>query len=427
MLQLVTYEGMKLMKLRIEGIREVKKINRRELKVIFIDKKSANTFLIGPTPEVMQVKAFIPMYNIRKTGIVFDIPLEYEEGQLLDIIDSKLPIVNVFRCKKRKFVDRKKSKEWIPARTIRIVFRGQVLPDEISFGYSKRKVKPSVPNVIQCFNCQRFGHLSKFCRQENPTCLHCGIQHENPAFRNNQQSQQQCFRPMKCFHCHSGEHDANFKECSEFLRNQLIKEAMYFQNLTFFEANDEFPRTQSKFRLAELETKSQFPHLPQRRLREERVEESFPRKTASDLSKQYGDYLLLNQGKKPSSSSNAGAQSYSAITKKPAKSIVPSEPTAGSTPKISGGKQASSKPNDMQLIPTLSGTALGDKSSEAIKFIDDLQLNLSSSYTDSSQPSSSTIDNDLLLIEIGNMVQDFLIVQKRGRVVYENPTKPKFL
>lgn len=86
--------------------------------------------------------------------------------------------------------------------------------------------------------------MSKFCKQEKTTCKRCAFQHD-------QLQGKQCDATIRCFHCHSNEHDASSKECPEYIRNALIKETMVFQNLTFTEANKEYPRTESRFRLAE--------------------------------------------------------------------------------------------------------------------------------------------------------------------------------
>lgn len=386
-----TIIGLKLKRMKICGIKNLLNVNRREIKVIFSNKINANEFLCGPTPKAMQLRAFIPKYNIRKSGIIFDIPTGYNEQQLMDYIDSDVPIVSIYRCQKRLISNGNKTKEWVPANTIKIEFRCQKLPDEVTFGYSKRKVKPDVPRVVQCFNCQRFGHPEKFCKQSVPTCLHCGTQHNK--------TNERCDRNMKCFHCHNEEHNAIDKRCPEFLRNSLIKEAMYYQNLTFAEANEEFPRTNSKFRLSEMN--KEFPAMKQRKV-EERVEASFPRKTIMDLKSQYSNYLALNQDiKSPVVSNN---KSYSEAIKDR------SEINQNITLK-SGTTQCSNTPiykEDVyeKRVPE-----------EALKFIGDIQFRLQNAHTDPSQPNVS-INNDLLLIEISNMIMDFMNNQKRWPVSY---------
>lgn len=91
---------------------------------------------------------------------------------------------------------------------------------------------------------------------------------------------------------------------------------MFFKNLTFSEANDMFPGTRSQYRIAE--KPKEFPRLPQRGSRfggDERVEQSFPRKTSSDLRKQYEEYVMLNQGGKPDLEGVSARLTYSETAK----------------------------------------------------------------------------------------------------------------
>lgn len=213
--------GLQLKKHKVAGIEKLVQVTRREIKILFKDKA-----------------------NLEKVGIIFDVPTNYDEKALLDCLEAPLPIINIYRCQKRKIVNGNKTNDWIPANTIKVTFRGQQVPDEVNLGYSSRKVKPDVPRVLQCFKCMRFGHASKFCKQEKQTCKRCGYQHDVIQGT-------KCEKELRCFHCHSNEHDAGDKSCPEFIRNSLVKETMVFRNLTFSEANKEYPRTESSFRLAE--------------------------------------------------------------------------------------------------------------------------------------------------------------------------------
>lgn len=140
--------GLKLKKLKVKGISEIKKVSRRELKVIFTNKELANEFLSGRSPKDLGVNAYIPKYNVTKVGIIFDIPTKFSEADLMDNLESELPIMEVYRCQKRKVENGNKTRDWIPANTIKVTFRGQSVPDEVIFGFSKRKVKPDVHQRI---------------------------------------------------------------------------------------------------------------------------------------------------------------------------------------------------------------------------------------------------------------------------------------
>lgn len=123
--------------MKIVGILEIKKVSRKELKIIFSNKEAANAFLKGKAPTELGLNAYIPKYNVAKVGIIFDIPAKFSEKYLMDNLESELPITEISRCQKRKVINGSKTQDWIPANTVKVTFRGQGLPDEVTFGFSK--------------------------------------------------------------------------------------------------------------------------------------------------------------------------------------------------------------------------------------------------------------------------------------------------
>lgn len=156
---------------------------------------------------------------------------------------------------------------------------------------------------------------------------------------------------------------------------------MIFKNFTFSEANDEFPRTQSQFRLAEQQ--KNFPSLkPKRRMAEERDEASFPRKTANDLSKQYDDYLQLNQGKKPSLSVDS-KQSFSDVIKSVKSPVDKSSSKHSEVKELEDGSHHQSNAENETVYN------LNYQNDDAFKLVSDLHYKLNESYVDPDQPKAS--------------------------------------
>lgn len=188
---------------------------------------------------------------------------------------------------------------------------------------------------------------------------------------------------------------------------------MFYKNLTFTEAKDLFPRTQSQYRLAEKQ--QQFPDLPRLRrpAREERIELSFPRKTTEDLKKQYCNYLRINQGIIPVTAASSETQSFSEVDRR----LDSKTPT-----KVDRSKEDSmkgKKPPPRKEGPGGSDTQIRNEGG-AFDLIRALSHKLTTSYTDSDQPAGSSISNDLMLIDIGRMVTEFLMMAKRDVVSYSD-------
>lgn len=96
--------GLDVRRYKVDGVERVVQVSRKEIKIVFKDKLTANAFLKSDVLVWMGVKAIIPKYNLEKVGVVFDIPAKFDEKFLLECLESSLPIVSVYRCQKRKIV-----------------------------------------------------------------------------------------------------------------------------------------------------------------------------------------------------------------------------------------------------------------------------------------------------------------------------------
>ena len=93
-----------------------------------------------------------------------------------------------------------------------ITFDTTTLPDSLLAGHIRYPVRVFIPNPLRCFNCQRFGHSSKFCKQ-NARCQKCGeTPHEGSI----------CSAPIKCLSCNSTDHGTNSNQCPVWKREKEI-------------------------------------------------------------------------------------------------------------------------------------------------------------------------------------------------------------
>jgi hypothetical protein len=74
-------------------------------------------------------------------------------------------------------------------------------PSELKAGYLTLSVRQFIPNPRRCFNCQRYGHPSKFCKSTTPVCGNCG-QHGHSDVP-------PCQNPTRCFHCRQSHKTSN--------------------------------------------------------------------------------------------------------------------------------------------------------------------------------------------------------------------------
>ena len=95
----------------------------------------------------------------------------------------------------------KKEGKMIPTNTLFLRFSSLEFPKEITVSYIKVKVALFVLNLMCCFNCNKFGHMSQHCKV-TVKCLGCGKdKHEG-----------QCEGPKLCSNC-NGPHASSAKDC----------------------------------------------------------------------------------------------------------------------------------------------------------------------------------------------------------------------
>ena len=83
---------------------------------------------------------------------------------------------------------------------------------ELAIGDQKCTIERQRLNkVIRCYECQKFGHIGKNCK-EGERCVVCAGHHK---------SNFGCNLPKKCSNC-KGEHTASDIKCPEFIRRNEV-------------------------------------------------------------------------------------------------------------------------------------------------------------------------------------------------------------
>lgn len=161
-------------------------------------------------------------------GIVKNVDLGVEEEELKKEFKSDYEIISVKRMK------RYSEDKWVDSETVRLCFKGSILPSHV-YSYGCRfKVEPYVFPVTQCSGCWRFGHLIRQCPSKKIICPKCGGQH------NNCETTQ-----YYCINC-KGEHMALNKNCPVFLKEKQIRILMSQRNCTYKKALDIYLQKNNK-------------------------------------------------------------------------------------------------------------------------------------------------------------------------------------
>lgn len=250
--------GRLLNKLRLRSALNTKQIGKFRNKIVFKDKEEANKLISDKSLESENLKAFIPKQYVERVGVIKDVPEELTEEEILEHIVSKYKVKAIWRFKRK--LD---TGNMVNTSTIKIVFEGQLIPDEVVLFFACRKVLPYIFSVTQCRLCFLYGHIEKNCKGQKRCQICSEVNTED----------HDCSNVVKCRHCNES-HTSNSKLCLEFRRQKHIKELMSLKNMSFQEANGMLPKVQNRFTV--LENLEEFPmleiprHLKGRNLEEER-------------------------------------------------------------------------------------------------------------------------------------------------------------
>ena len=94
-----------------------------------------------------------------------------------------------------------------------IEFEGENVPKKVFLGFMSHLVRVYVPKPLRCFNCQRFGHTAKNCKQQR-RCARYGGDHEYGKCGTGVQP--------KCCSC-GGAHNVAYAGCEIMTRENTIQ------------------------------------------------------------------------------------------------------------------------------------------------------------------------------------------------------------
>lgn len=153
-------------------------------------------------------------------GVIRNIELELTDAELLEAISGEPEVCNIRRLK-RKNVE---ESEWIDCESVRVGFKGPILPTYICIYDMKVKVEPYVFPVTQCSKCWRYGHTHKMCPSKKSYCPKCAGKHETCDIT-----------IYKCINC-TGSHRAMHKSCPVYVKEKQIRDLMAEHNCSYRKA-----------------------------------------------------------------------------------------------------------------------------------------------------------------------------------------------
>lgn len=112
-----------------------------------------------------------------------------------------------------------------------ITFGTREIPEYLTVGLLRVRVRPYIPKPMRCFTCHKFGHLSKYCSlKETPTCYNCN----NVKHIHNRE--EKCTKESFCVNCKQAGHNSYNRNCTEYKRQVDILTIKVTQQVSMAEA-----------------------------------------------------------------------------------------------------------------------------------------------------------------------------------------------
>ena len=215
-----------------QNVIEINSVGRNRVKVIFRTFPAANKFLDSKILLEKGIDAYIPTFLIRRIGVVRNVDLSLTDADIVSMLNSDQSY-NVMVLSVKRFTRKVSNNGETPiyknTGTVMVTFKGQKLPSSVTLCRVKCSVEPYVQRVVQCYNCLRYGHVSKQCKSKI-RCNRCGGEHGADSCNS--------LTTISCIHC-KGEHiSISHQNCPEFTKQKAIKTLMAHQNISYREAKD---------------------------------------------------------------------------------------------------------------------------------------------------------------------------------------------
>lgn len=192
----------KLFNRYIKGIRQLKSIHSNKIVAIFDKPNMANNLLTNKKfLEEHKFTASIPVSAVQKIGVIKYVPIDISNQQLFEELTTTVDIIAIRRFMKKHNDGNQIS--YLPLQTVAITFATTTTPEYVDLNLWRFPVSSYIPPVKQCYNCLRYGHYAKLCKNST----RCSICAQNHNYKD-------CILKDKpqCFHC-SGAHVAISSAC----------------------------------------------------------------------------------------------------------------------------------------------------------------------------------------------------------------------
>ncbi|KAL1477439.1 hypothetical protein MTO96_035739 [Rhipicephalus appendiculatus] len=165
--------------------------------------EAANRLLATTTLMGIPVEPRVPASYSRNVGRIKNVPLEYSDSELLDYLKDA-GVISVRRQSSTKQTENGEVETRFYKNVILHFRSDRPMPARVMLGFTSHPVTEFF-GVVQCFRCQRHGHIAKYCRGPQ-RCKICAGSHSHKDCTSRRQP--------RCANC-DGPHPSSFGKCPQ--------------------------------------------------------------------------------------------------------------------------------------------------------------------------------------------------------------------
>ena len=171
----------------------------RDGNIIFLHLKEESALKTAlEMKKVLNIEVTVIRKEKLARGVMKGIPLYLSKDQIQSSIQSGVAVKDVIRLQ-RYNRDLKKLEDSL---SVMVVFEANIIPGSIWCCGRNRDILPYHRKVMQCYKCQKYGHLQKDCKSKE-VCLRCAKNHQSRDCPLKMESTDERIYKYKC---------ANYKE-----------------------------------------------------------------------------------------------------------------------------------------------------------------------------------------------------------------------
>ena len=147
-----------------------------------------------------------------------------------------------------------------PLQLLILTFQGTILPDRVPVAFEVCRTRPYIPNPRRCYNCQRYGHITKYCKKP-ACCARCG------SVTHTHTKDSPCEEAAHCVNCQQ-DHPAFDRKCPVWITEKEVQRLKVTKDINFPQARKLVQQTQGPINFSAVvnSTSHQQTNSPKRRL-----------------------------------------------------------------------------------------------------------------------------------------------------------------